>query len=554
MTPTRTRDIQDFLLDAENIRLHVYRGWVNAWLSYDKNLVERNEVPLPLAKLAQLFEEENVAKLLDYKTLRLAVFSFKKCLEEGEILFGGTKPPSCEETNLASAKYNPRSACTCLGLFPIPAGTDLESFAKSTSCGAIQKTLEVLRIVQEKTSEWNNESFYTSNSLEEAVAELLFANAEVDEIAAPQTCRGPEGIPIVQAPDRRPHLVHDTQSSIRQQLYPKSEQVKMCVDAKQYLVIASNASASDDGLIAAIADAGNDILIGDYCEVADDKTLFLLQQTGAAAVAFIKLSHLSGVLSDWHFDNLMSSTLHFRVMGYYRNHAEVPGGIYGSRMTGILAHRYIDLSLFHAVVTASLATGQELDSGVYFCLNEACTLINDLVDFRSDTARKQRENVVLRGVRGNLCAYLDGLIGSCIDLVTDSVTASPVSARVAMAFCNWAVLGSHHKVYELVKETTARDQQHEACEYQSVGNSSKYAALLAALEPYGTLGRSGPSVSKPRVHMDIMYNACASSEKLHLAWLADMTRSLMEPNVMRRIVDVVHFDWSGDIGDINYCP
>lgn len=39
-------------------------------------------------------------------------------------------------------------------------------------------------------------------------------------------------------------------------------------------------------------------------------------------------------------------------------------------------------------------------------LMETCALINDLIDFRRDIMRRQYENVVLRGIRGNDCRDL----------------------------------------------------------------------------------------------------------------------------------------------------
>lgn len=101
-----------------------------------------------------------------------------------------------------------------------------------------------------------------------------------------------------------------------------------------------------DKIVRAIADSGNDILIGDDCEVANEATLEPLHQTVAAA---------------------------------------------------------------------SLGTGETVGISEKDTWIHACALINDLIDLRSDTARRQRENVVLRGVRGSLCEYLDYLIGACLE-------------------------------------------------------------------------------------------------------------------------------------------
>jgi hypothetical protein len=65
-----------------------------------------------------------------------------------------------------------------------------------------------------------------------------------------------------------------------------------------------------------------------------------------------------------------------------------------------------DLGLVIEVVIVSLATGEQLTKSKYEKLANVITLINDLIDLRSDTARKMRDNTILRGVRGNICCYL----------------------------------------------------------------------------------------------------------------------------------------------------
>jgi hypothetical protein len=54
--------------------------------------------------------------------------------------------------------------------------------------------------------------------------------------------------------------------------------------------------------------------------------------------------------------------------------------------------------------------------------------------------------------------------------------------------------------------------------------------------------------------MDMKYHLYRSSSKSHLAWLANSTRSLLDPVTLRKIVDVVHFEWQGQIGGMEYCP
>lgn len=97
-------------------------------------------------------------------------------------------------------------------------------------------------------------------------------------------------------------------------------------------------------------------------------------------------------------------------------------------------------------------------------------------------------------------------------------------------------------------------QEYSACECSSVTNRTHYDQLLKVLASYGTLGDDGPQVSKKRNEMANLYHICRTSEETHMAWLADVNRSLLQPSTMRRIVDVVHFEWSGHVGDANYCP
>lgn len=222
-------------------------------------------------------------------------------------------------------------------------------------------------------------------------------------------------------------------------------------------------------------------------------------------------------------------------------------------MTGFPVHRHIDDAAFHGVMTASLATGQQVTEKEYMRLVEACVYINDFVDFRGDSMRKQRENVVLRGIRGNLCEYLDRMTGQSLDSMIEIVESSELGALVVMGYCNWAIMGSHHKVYEILWGVRCV-KRYPVCRYDSVADGSRYDRLLQALKPYGTLGSDGPHVSKPRVEMGKTYSICRTDPGAHLAWLADAARSLLEPNVLRQIIDVVHYEWSGDVGNVNYYP
>ncbi|GAM27054.1 hypothetical protein SAMD00019534_102290 [Acytostelium subglobosum LB1] len=89
----------------------------------------------------------------------------------------------------------------------------------------------------------------------------------------------------------------------------------MFADAKYFHSIACCASQCDDGLARAIAYCGNDILMADYCEAADDKTLALCQRLSGASMAFLKLCNLAGIVSDWQLGNMAAGIVLFRVLG-----------------------------------------------------------------------------------------------------------------------------------------------------------------------------------------------------------------------------------------------
>lgn len=68
--------------------------------------------------------------------------------------------------------------------------------------------------------------------------------------------------------------------------------------------------------------------------------------------------------------------------------------------------------------------GEQINREQYTLMSEACVLLNYLVDFHSDTMRKLRENVILRGICGNLCKYLDGLIWYSL-LIAEAIKSRP---------------------------------------------------------------------------------------------------------------------------------
>ncbi|KAJ5899993.1 hypothetical protein N7495_004737 [Penicillium taxi] len=523
--------------------LHVYLAWTDIWLlTSNGDLKYQDQDILSLEELGILFNEENIHHLIDHDQLVQAVTSFKVHIENRRVTFGGTSPPSCGETDLLSESYNPQSNCNCEKSPP--------NKPKPT-CVALHNMADAMQRVIQRPNEWKSDLF-TAAKLQDAVTELILANTDIQP--TPETCQPECTItPTIIAPDRRPNKGVDGNTIITNQLYPTSEQIKLCSDAKYFGVIACGAGRCDEGLARAIADSCNDILIGDYCEAADAKGLKMLQQTGAAAMSFLKLCNLAGRVSDWQFDNLAAYMIQCRVLGYFRDHSRpfLPDGIYGSRMTGLGVHRHIDIAAFHGIMTASLATGCHISEKQFMKIVDATVYINDFVDFRGDILRKQRENVILRGVRGNLCRFLDSVIGECLDSAIEVIEASETGALVVMGYCNWAILGSHHKVYEIL-DGVQPVTQYPACEHSS--QAEKYERLLEALRPYGTLGSNGPKVSKRRVEMDKIYSACRFNPQANMAWLADATRSFLEPTVLRRIVDVVHFEWRGDLGAVNYCP
>jgi hypothetical protein len=188
------------------------------------------------------------------------------------------------------------------------------------------------------------------------MSELILSNA--DEQPPPYSCAGQDKnshLPKVRAPDRRPAQVGDLDDSIYHQLYPTQEQIRLCADAKHFYVVSTGASLVDPGIIMAIPDAGNDMLI--YDEAADDKTLDVLQKVGAASMAFLKTCVYAGSMSDWHFDNLVAATVQFRILGCLRDYSmpRRPSEAYSSRIPSLAVHRHIDLGLTVGVVGASLA-------------------------------------------------------------------------------------------------------------------------------------------------------------------------------------------------------
>ncbi|EED17526.1 conserved hypothetical protein [Talaromyces stipitatus ATCC 10500] len=556
------------------IRLQVYLAWVDAWVSSseqrdaidaieideygaEESGFDRMDIPsMSSNEMADLFQDEYLPYLLKPDILAEVVHAFRQHLVHRRIKVGGSLAPSSPETNVFSERYDPRVECNCAGdtRDDKTTLTDL-SLWQDSECQSIRRTVAAAQRVINNQHDWKQEIF-TTQGLTDAIIELFLSNSDPQPI--PDTCHGSgltNPIPEIRAPDRRPNPECDSDPNVHDSLFPTTEKIKLCADAKYFFAMACGGSLCDEGLLRAIADAGNDVLIGDYGDAMDEKTLTTLRRDGAAAVAFLKLCKLADVVTAIQFDNLVASLIQFRVLGYYRDHgrASLAGGLYGSHTTGLVVHRYIDSAIWVGVMSASLATGEEITETKYFRLVTVCSLFNDLVDLRGDAMRKQRENPILRGVRGRLCGYLDSCISQCLTLACETLGSDRLSGMVVLGFCNWVVMASHHKVYELVNGVREVDH-YSTCKYDSTEDETKYNNLLRVLEHYGTLGKDGPHVLMGRATMDKLYSINRDKSETHLAWMADITRSLLKPEILRKIVDVVHFEWKGDIGDGEYCP
>lgn len=545
-TMTASSPLQSTLLPA-------YLTWVHTWLHHSfSDGYCKAPPPLDIGTISTLLQDQISNQPLDPRLFSEVIISFEQRFKNGEIALGGVLPPSCAETNLLSEKYDPRVECTCDGISPMSSIRDAD-LMQAKACRSIERMLLAHKDVAERCQEWKRHGLFTLEKLQAAVEEITFCNLDIQEL--PTICSGASvtSIPPIEAPDRRPSPKCDNAQETYNGLFPTSEQIKLCADAKYFHAIACGGSLVDEGILRAIADAGNDVLIGNYCEAAPADTLYLLQRNGAAAVAFLKVCNLAGLVSDWQLDILVAAHIHFRVLGYYRNHAVrlLPEGLHGSRMTGLIVHRHIDIANTVGVVAASLATGEQLDEAEYMKLSYGTTLINDLVDFRSDTMRKQRENPIVRGVRGSACQYLNKQILDCLICVRELIESKRLLAMVTMAFCNWTVMASHHKLYELthgVRENT----ELSPCEYD--GLDEQYDLLVRSLQPYGSLGPDGPQWGMKRMELDKKFSIYRQSPETHSAWTADMVRLLVSPSNFRRLVDVVHYSWTGEIGEAEYCP
>jgi hypothetical protein len=537
-------------------KLAHYRAWSKAWLEIEPSTLSAeqclaivvNDGPLLLYGRAGT-ETEPIDRL------ERVVSCFKTATRAQLVHLGGKIPPLRDEYNVLSENYDARTDCTCSGvLFPVPSNHD-ETKLKSCGCKAIERMASEGHLVSSREDEWNSSTFFSSEGLSSAIAELALCHADMEP--RPTSCRGEQSKPAwsgFRAPDRKPNPEVDVDEETFASLYPTRERIRLSADAKYFFASASGASRVDPGIQMAISDSGNDILIADYCEAASEGSLAALQKQGAAALPFLKICVYAGLVTDWHFDLLVAQVIQFsRVIGYWRNHAvsRLMRGVWGSRMTALSTHRHIDLGIAVGVVSASIATGQTMTAKGHRDLVNTFVLFNDLVDFRGDTWRSQRENVVLRGVRGCLCSYLDSLLSRCIRGAAALIRRGEIFAFNIMAFCNWMLLGSGHKVYEIFRGTSSVGLDNPCC-YKSKHDGA-YEELLESLESYPGLEEGGPDVTMKRKDLQTLYAKHRRSSQDHVMWLADVVRVVPHPDNLRRLVDVVHHPWSGELGDVDYC-
>jgi hypothetical protein len=536
---------------VDGSKMDHYRAWMEAWRTVaPSNLPADHCLTFISEQGPRWLHDLDVSAPENRSRLQDIVACFKAAAKARSILLGGKVPPSCDACDVLSGTFNARVDCDCPGLFPVSDTLDATKLG-SCGCKAIERMMAEGQSVNSKENEWNNSTFFSSQGLTSAMVELAFCHADSQE--PPLACYGTTDYPEVQAPDRKPTSDNDLDDETYHALFLTNERMRLSADAKHFFAIASGVSLVDPGIQMAIADSGNDILIGDYCDAATEDRLAALQKEGAAGFSFLKICVYAGLMSDWQFDHLVAQIIQFRILSYWRDHAvsRRPRGVYGSRMTGREVHRHIDLGMVVAIVSASLSTGETITAGEYADLVDTTVLLNDLLDFRGDAWRKQRESVVLKGVRGCLCTYLDGLITECITGAAGMIRRGMKFALVVATFCNWMLMSSGHKMYELLHGTHLVDSD-QPCRYHSE-DSGVYEELLGALETYGTLGEGGPKLTMKRKDLQLLYAVYRNDPETHIRWLADTVRLVLHPNTLRRLVDVVHYQWSGEIGDAGYC-
>lgn len=257
--------------------LALYLAWVEAWCS-TRESQPTNPVltTLTLDEVCQIFRQRD-KRVPSQDIIQNATVLFREEFERGKITLGGCRPPSNNQFNLLSEDYDPRTSCGCSGIGPTcdSFDTDIETLSQSCRCNAILKMLELACMLRDRPDQWNGHGILTQQGLERAVVELSLSNTKwqnpISNHSGPCTF-----LPIVSAPDRRPNPHCDTPADVHHAMYPTFEHIKLCADAKYYYSIACGGSLGDEGIPRALADMGNDILIADYCEAADEETIKLL--------------------------------------------------------------------------------------------------------------------------------------------------------------------------------------------------------------------------------------------------------------------------------------
>jgi hypothetical protein len=345
-------------------KLAHYRAWSKAWLDIEPSTLPAEQcLAIVISEGPLWIHGRGSTETESIDRLKRVVSCFKTATRAQLVHLGGKIPPSRDEYNVLSENYDARTDCTCSGvLFPMPSGYD-DSELKSCGCKAIERMISEGDIINRRGDEWNSSTFFSSEGLSSAIAELALCHATMEP--SPSSCHGERSKatwPEVRAPDRKPSPDVDLEEEAYSSLYPTSERIRLSADAKYFFASASGASRVDPGIQMAISDSGNDILIADYCEAASEASLAALQKQGAAAFSFLKICVYAGLVTDWHFDLLKAQVVQFRVIGYWRDHAvsRLPRGVWGSRMTALSTHRHIDLGIAVGVVSASIATGQTM--------------------------------------------------------------------------------------------------------------------------------------------------------------------------------------------------
>jgi hypothetical protein len=295
-------------------KMNNYRAWIEAWRT-----VAPSELPLEHC-LASISEEGprwlrdlDGATLENRGRLQDIVACFKAAAKARAILLGGKIPPSCDACDVLSETYDARVDCDCPGLSPVPDNLDATKLG-FCGCKAIERMMAEGQSVNSKENEWNSSTFFSAQGLTSAMVELAMCHADSQD--PPLACYRTTEWPEVRAPDRKPTSDNDLDDETYHDLFPTSERIRLSADAKHFFAIASGASLVDLGIMMAIADSGNDILIGDYCDAATDDCLAALQKEGAAGFSFLKICVYAGLMSDWQFDHLVAQIIQFRIISY----------------------------------------------------------------------------------------------------------------------------------------------------------------------------------------------------------------------------------------------